>query len=216
MAGPPPIIAPRTGPDGFERGPVVERRPSTRHELRLPPGQIPTAKWPVLHYGTVPRFDPKRWSLRVFGEVDRPLTLDYPTALGRERVELTADIHCVTRWSRYDTVFEGFPVAPLLREAGARDEARFAVVHGEQGFTTNMPLEALWAADAILADWADGAPLTPDHGYPLRLVVPSRYFWKSAKWVRGIELTREDQPGFWERGGYHNDADPWREERFQP
>jgi DMSO/TMAO reductase YedYZ molybdopterin-dependent catalytic subunit len=103
-----------------------------------------------------------------------------------------------------------------LREAGARAEARFAVIHAEQGYTTNLPIEALWEPDAILCDWADGRPLTPDHGYPLRLVVPSRYLWKSAKWVRGIELTREDKPGFWERGGYHNDADPWREERFGP
>ena len=206
-------MAPR-GPDGFERAPVVERIRSSRREPRLPPGQFETAKWPVLSYGTVPRFDPKRWSFRVYGEVERTLQLDYAACLARPRVEVTADIHCVTRWSRFDTVFEGFPVAPLLREAGIKPTARFAVIHADQGYTTNLPLEALLAPDVILADWADGAPLEPDHGGPMRLVVPSRYFWKSAKWARAIELVPEDRPGFWEQGGYHNDADPWREERF--
>jgi len=209
-----PVAAARKGPDGFERGPVIERRVARRHEPRLPPGQFETAKWPVLSYGTVPRFDPARWSFRVFGEVERPLTLDYATCLGRDRIELTADLHCVTKWSHYGAVLEGFPVAPVLAEAGARPEARFAVIHADHGYTTNLPIDAIQDPDAILCDWADGRPLTPDHGYPMRLVVPSRYLWKSAKWVRAIELVREDQPGFWERGGYHNDADPWKEERF--
>jgi DMSO/TMAO reductase YedYZ molybdopterin-dependent catalytic subunit len=208
------LLARRRGPDGFDRGPVVERIHSSRQEPRLPPGQFETAKWPVLSYGTVPRFDPQRWNFRVYGEVERPLQLDYAACLLRPRVEVTADIHCVTRWSRFDTVFEGFQVEPLLREAGVKPGARFAVIHADQGYTTNLPLAALLDPGTILADWADGAPLEPDHGYPMRLVVPSRYFWKSAKWARAIELTAEDRPGFWEQGGYHNDADPWREERF--
>jgi DMSO/TMAO reductase YedYZ molybdopterin-dependent catalytic subunit len=200
--------------DGIERGPVTERRTARAREPRLPPGQTRTEKWPVLQYGSIPRFDRGRWDFRVFGEVARPIRLSYDELLARPRVELTCDIHCVTHWSRFATVFEGVPVAALLAEAEPLSSARHAVIHAEQGYTTNLPIEALLDADTLLADWADGAPLTPDHGHPLRLVVPDRYFWKSAKWVRGIELVKEDAPGFWERAGYHNNADPWNEERF--
>jgi DMSO/TMAO reductase YedYZ molybdopterin-dependent catalytic subunit len=202
------------GPDGFARGPVVARVSARPRGPRLPPGQERTVKWPVLHYGSVPRFDPARWDFRVTGLVEHPLRFGYAELLGRPRVEVTADIQCVTRWSRFSTVFEGASTAALLAEAGPRPDARFAVIRCEQGYTTNLPVESLLEDEALLADWADGAPLEPDHGYPLRLVVPSRYFWKSAKWVRAIELVSEDQPGFWEEAGYHNRADPWREERF--
>jgi DMSO/TMAO reductase YedYZ molybdopterin-dependent catalytic subunit len=205
---------PRLGPDGITRGPIVERRTAHALEPRLPPGQTRTQKWPVLQYGSVPRFDRARWDFRVIGEVARPLRLSYEQLVARPRVELTCDIHCVTHWSRFGTVFEGVSVAKLLQEAEPLPAARFAVIHAEQGYTTNVPIETLLDPDTLLADWADGAPLAPEHGYPLRLVIPDRYFWKSAKWVRGIELVREDRPGFWERAGYHNNADPWREERF--
>ena len=188
----------------------------TSEELarRTPPGQVLTSKWPVLTYGLTPRFDPKRWSFRVYGEVERPITLDYAACLARPRVEVTADIHCVTRWSRFDTVFEGFPVEPLLREAGVRATAHFAVIHADPDYTTNLPLEELVDDDVVLALKHDGQELPPEHGGPLRLVVPKLYFWKSAKWLRAFEFLDVNPPGFWEKGGYHNDADPWREERF--
>jgi DMSO/TMAO reductase YedYZ molybdopterin-dependent catalytic subunit len=204
----------RLGPDGWARGPVVARRVTARADRPLPPGQSETRKWPILQYGSVPPFDPARWDFRVYGEVERPLAFGYAQLLARDRVELVADIHCVTQWTRFATSFEGAPVADLLAEAGLKPAGRFALIHAEQSYTTNLPLDALLAEEALLADWADGAPLTPEHGYPLRLVVPSRYFWKSAKWVRAIEILPADRPGFWERAGYHNDADPWREERF--
>jgi DMSO/TMAO reductase YedYZ molybdopterin-dependent catalytic subunit len=181
---------------------------------RLPPGQYLTQKWPVLHAGDVPRVDLASWDLTVSGQVEEPLRLTWSQLLELPATEVTVDIHCVTRWSRFDIAFRGVHWHELARLARPLPTARFAIAHAEQGFTSNLPLSALEADDALLAYEADGEPLTPDHGWPLRLVVPSRYFWKSAKWLRGIELRSTDQPGFWERYGYHNDADPWREERY--
>jgi DMSO/TMAO reductase YedYZ molybdopterin-dependent catalytic subunit len=129
-------------------------------------------------------------------------------------VQVRSDIHCVTRWSRFDNLWEGVSLREVLRRAEVKPEARFAVIHAERGFTTNLPLAELDQDDALLADKHDGADLTPEHGWPLRLVVPRRYFWKSAKWVRALEITAQDRPGFWEQNGYHNEADPWKEERF--
>jgi DMSO/TMAO reductase YedYZ molybdopterin-dependent catalytic subunit len=187
---------------------------SPRHEPRLPPGQVKTEKWPVLHYGSVPRVELDAWDLRVDGLVERPLRWSWSEFERLPRVQVKSDIHCVTRWSRYDNLWEGVSLRWLLSQAGLRPEARHAVIHAEQGFTTNLPVSELDQDDVLLADRHDGSPLTPDHGWPLRLVVPRRYFWKSAKWVRRIELVAQDQPGFWERNGYHNAADPWKEERF--
>jgi DMSO/TMAO reductase YedYZ molybdopterin-dependent catalytic subunit len=181
---------------------------------RLPPGQYLTEKWPVLHAGTVPRVDLATWDLRVFGEVEKPIRLTWDEFSALPSRDVTVDIHCVTRWSRFDTQFRGVHWSELARLVRPKPTARFVVAHAEQGFTANVPLQALEADDALLAYEADGEPLTPDHGYPLRLVVPSRYFWKSAKWLRGLELRSTDQPGFWERYGYHNDADYWQEERY--
>ncbi len=181
---------------------------------RLPPGQYLTDKWPVLHAGSVPRVDLATWDFKVFGEVERPLTLAWAELLELPSTEVTVDIHCVTRWSRFDTRFKGVHWRELAKLVGPRPGARFVVAHAEQGFTANVPLSALEDESALIAYEADGAPLEPDHGRPLRLVVPSRYFWKSAKWLRGLELLEEDRPGFWERYGYHNDADYWREERY--
>ena len=181
---------------------------------RLPPGQYLTEKWPVLHAGTVPKTDLATWDFRVFGEVEEPLRLTWEELRALPATEVTVDIHCVTRWSRFDTSFRGVhwrDLAPLVRP---KPGARFVLAHAEQGFTANVPLSSLADDLALLATEADGAPLTPDHGWPLRLVVPSRYFWKSAKWLRGLELRSTDQPGFWERYGYHNDADYWREQRY--
>jgi DMSO/TMAO reductase YedYZ molybdopterin-dependent catalytic subunit len=183
-------------------------------KARLPPGQYLTEKFPVLHYGSVPRVDLASWDLRVFGLVDSPLTLTWDDFKGLPRKTVTADIHCVTRWSKLDTTWEGVAIQTILEMAGVRPEATHVVEHAEQGYTTNVPLEVLDDDDVILADTFDGRPLEPEHGYPLRLVLPKRYFWKSAKWIRGLELLDHDIPGFWERYGYHNNADFTREERF--
>ncbi len=192
----------------------ADNPPYPRRTPRLPPGQRLTDKWPVLHAGTVPRVDLARWEFRVSGLAVAPARWDWPEFRALPRVRVRSDIHCVTRWSRFDNLWEGVAAAEVLRRAGTRPEARFVVIHAEQGYTTNLPLEALLEPDALLADTHDGEPLAPEHGGPLRLVVPGRYFWKSAKWCRGFELVADDRPGFWERNGYHNDADPWREERF--
>ena len=187
---------------------------SPRQDPRLPPGQVKTDKWPVLHYGSVPNVDLSKWDFAVDGLVERPRRWDWDAFSKLPRVQVRCDIHCVTRWSRYDNLWEGVSVREVMRLAGPRPEGQFAIVHAEQGFTTNLPLSELLQDDVLLADTHSGQPLTPDHGWPLRLVVPRRYFWKSAKWIRRIELVTRDQPGFWERNGYHNDANPWREERF--
>jgi DMSO/TMAO reductase YedYZ molybdopterin-dependent catalytic subunit len=181
---------------------------------RLPPGQYLTEKWPVLHAGSVPNTDLATWDFQVFGEIERPLTLTWDELRRLPSSEITVDIHCVTRWSRFDASFRGVHWRELAKLVGPKPNARFVVAHAEQGFTSNLPLEALEADDALIAYEADGEPLAPEHGWPLRLVVPSRYFWKSAKWLRGLELRTTDQPGFWERYGYHNDADYWKEERY--
>ena len=185
-----------------------------RKEPRLPPGQIETQKWPVLHYGSVPRVDLSTWDLQVAGLVENAQHWTWEEFQKLPRVQVLSDIHCVTRWSRYDNRWEGVSLGEILRRAVPKPSARFATIHAEQGFTSNLPLTELSQDDVLFADRHDGEPLTPEHGWPLRLVVPRRYFWKSAKWVRRIELTDRDQPGFWERNGYHNEADPWREERF--
>jgi DMSO/TMAO reductase YedYZ molybdopterin-dependent catalytic subunit len=181
---------------------------------RLPPGQYLTEKWPVLHAGTVPEVDLATWEFGVFGEVDEPLTLGYDDLRALPTTEITADIHCVTRWSRFDTRFRGVHWRELANLARPKAGARFVVAHAEQGFTSNLPLTALEAPDSLIAWEADGEPLAPEHGWPLRLVVASRYFWKSAKWLRGLELLTADEPGFWERYGYHNDADFRKEQRY--
>lgn len=184
---------------------------------RLPEGQYLTEKWPVLHAGSIPKYpkDLAGWDFNVSGEVETPVTLDWQQLNGLERVEVTQDIHCVTRWSRFDSTFSGIPWSSIRELVGQRPTARFAIAHAEAGFTANVPVEFLEREGAMLATHADGEPLTAEHGFPLRLIVPGKYFWKSAKWLRGIELRADDQPGFWERLGYHNDADPFQEQRFQ-
>ena len=181
---------------------------------RLPPGQYLTEKWPVLHAGSVPKVDLATWDLTVTGEVERDLTLTWEQLIELPSREVTVDIHCVTRWSRFDTTFKGVHWSELAKLASPKPSARFVIAHAEQGFTSNMPIDAIEDENALIAYEADGEPLTPDHGWPVRLVVPSRYFWKSAKWLRGLELRSTDEPGFWERYGYHNDANYWREERY--
>ena len=181
---------------------------------RLPPGQYLTEKWPVLHAGSAPHTDLTTWDFRVFGEVERPLTLTWEELTALPREEATQDIHCVTRWSRFDVTFAGVPWSALEERAGPTQSAHYAIAHAEHDFTANVPIEFLRREGALLATHADGEPLTLEHGWPLRLVIPGKYFWKSAKWLRAIELSPVDKPGFWERYGYHNDADPFREERY--
>jgi DMSO/TMAO reductase YedYZ molybdopterin-dependent catalytic subunit len=181
---------------------------------RLPPGQYLTEKWPVLHAGTVPQTDLSTWDFNVFGEVEEPVTLSYDELQALPQTEVKIDIHCVTRWSRFDTSFRGVHWRELARVVRPKPSAHFVLAHAEQGFTANVPLAALEDDEALIAWEADGEPLEPEHGWPLRLVIPSRYFWKSAKWLRGLELLAADQPGFWERYGYHNDADFWKEQRY--
>lgn len=180
----------------------------------MPPGQVVTQKWPILHAGEVPRIDLATWDLRVFGLVDQPLRFTWEEFQALPRTDLRCDIHCVTRWSRLDNTFEGVSFDELYRRAQPRSEARYVLVHAENGFTTNVPLEELRKPGVLLADRHDGAPLTREHGWPLRLVIPHLYFWKSAKWIRGLEFLAHDRPGFWEQYGYHMHGDPWNEERY--
>jgi len=181
---------------------------------RLPPGQYLTEKWPVLHAGDVPDTDLAGWDFKLWGEVERPLELTWQELSDLPTIESTQDIHCVTRWSRFDATFRGVAWATLKELALPRPGASYAIAHAEQGYTANVPARFLEQEGAMLATHADGEPLTPEHGGPLRLIVPGKYFWKSAKWLRAIELSAVDKPGFWERYGYHNDADPWQEQRY--
>jgi DMSO/TMAO reductase YedYZ molybdopterin-dependent catalytic subunit len=181
---------------------------------RLPPGQYLTEKWPVLHAGSVPTVDLATWTFRVWGEVETPLELTWEQFQELPRVENTQDIHCVTRWSRFDATFSGVHWRTLAELVKPKPSARFVIAHAEQEFTSNVPIAYVEDPNALLATEADGEPLTDEHGAPLRLIVPGKYFWKSAKWLRGIELVEHDRPGFWERYGYHNDADPFQEQRY--
>jgi DMSO/TMAO reductase YedYZ molybdopterin-dependent catalytic subunit len=181
---------------------------------RLPPGQYYTDKWPVLHAGEIPDVDLATWTLRVTGEVEKPLTLSFEELKQLPATEVTTDIHCVTRWSRFDARFKGVHWSELAKLCGPKPSAHFAIALAEHGFTANVPLEALEDEHALVVYEADGAPLTAEHGRPVRLFIPTTYFWKSAKWLRGIELSAVDKPGFWERYGYNNNADFWKEERY--
>ncbi|MEA4906742.1 MAG: molybdopterin-dependent oxidoreductase [Chloroflexi bacterium] len=202
-----------------------EEEDQFRSQGRLPPGQSLTNKFPVLHYGPVPSFKPQSWDFKVWGEVEQPLTLDWEAFNRLPRAKVTMDIHCVTTWSKFDTLWEGVSVRQLV-DAGLiklRPEAHYVVQHAEYGFTANLPLEVVLAENFLLATHFNGEPISPDHGYPLRGVVgaiPGRddlkapYLWKGAKWLRGLEFRREDKLGFWELAGYHNEADVWKEQRF--
>ena len=192
---------------------VVDVR--TASTKRIPPGQSVTHKWPVLHYGDVPAPDMTAWRFRIDGLVENPLTLTYEEITALPRQVTLCDVHCVTRWSRLDNAFEGIPISTLLERALPKPVATHVLVHAEEGFTTNLPLSDLDRPGSLLAWRHDGEDLTPEHGWPLRLVVPHLYFWKSAKWVRGFELLHRDEAGFWERNGYHMRGDPWREERHR-
>jgi DMSO/TMAO reductase YedYZ molybdopterin-dependent catalytic subunit len=194
-----------------------ERRQKEKEMLRdgrLPPGQSLTLKWPVLHYGSVPRFDPAKWDFRVWGLVEKPLRFSWADFSQLARIHSRSDFHCVTRWSRFDNEWDGVAFREILRLVKPKVEAKYVLVHAEQGFTANVPLADLDRDDVLLATHHDGQPLTPDHGYPLRLIVPHLYAWKSVKWMRGLEFLEHDAPGFWEQNGYHMYGDPFKEQRF--
>jgi DMSO/TMAO reductase YedYZ molybdopterin-dependent catalytic subunit len=196
-----------------------------KQEGRMPPGQSLTNRFPVLHYGSVPDFNPATWDFRIWGEVEQPLTLTWAEFNQLPRTKIQMDIHCVTKWSKFDTLWEGVALRTLL-DAGLfkpKPQARYVMEHAEHGFTTNLPLTVAFQENFLLATHYNGEPISPEHGYPLRGVVgaiPGRtdletpYLWKGAKWLRGLELMTHDRRGFWEQAGYHNNADVWREERY--
>jgi DMSO/TMAO reductase YedYZ molybdopterin-dependent catalytic subunit len=181
---------------------------------RLPPGQSATLKWPTLHEGDVPHFDPKTWDFRVTGLVEAPLRLTWADFTALPMKEVVADMHCVTRWSRFDVRWEGVPFTEVMNLVRAKPGANFAMVEGENGYTSNVPLADLMRPTTLFALKHNGEPLPEEHGYPVRLVVPHLYAWKSVKWVRGFQLMEHDAPGFWEQNGYHIYGDPFKEQRF--
>ena len=186
--------------------------PSVAH--RVPPGQTLTEKWPVLTYGRTPRFDPRRWSFRCLGAVEREMTWTWEEFLKLPRVTVRSDIHCVTRWSKLDNDWEGVAARTVIDLVRPRAGAKWVRQHADPDYTTNTSLEALRDDDVVLALKHNGRDLEPDHGGPLRLVLPKLYFWKSSKWLRAFEFLDVNPPGFWEQNGYHRNADPWREERY--
>ncbi|HET7042438.1 MAG TPA: sulfite oxidase-like oxidoreductase [Gemmatimonadales bacterium] len=190
----------------------LDARPTDRD--RLPPGQILTQKWPVLHYQHVPLVDTATWRLTVTGEVETPLSLSWAELLALPQRDVLCDMHCVTRWSRYDNIFTGVPVREVLRLAGARAHAEGVMLHGAEGYTTNLPMSDLDREENLIATHWNREPLTAEHGGPVRLLVPHLYLWKSAKWLTGIEILEYDEPGFWEMNGYHMRGEPWAEQRF--
>ena len=185
-----------------------------RSQDRLPPGQSLTDRFPVLTYGPIPKFDPKTWDLRVFGEVETEMRWNWEEFQALPMTTIKTDIHCVTRWSKFDTTWEGVKFTDFVKLFGVKSSAKFVIAHCEYGYTTNLPIELMMDDDVLLAYKYAGELIEPDHGAPVRTLVPTKYFWKSAKFLRGLEFSREDKPGFWEQGGYHIEGDPWREERF--
>ena len=181
---------------------------------RVPPGQVLTAKWPVLTYGRTPRFDPRTWTFRCFGLVEREAVWTWPEFLALPRVRMVSDVHCVTRWSRLDNEWEGVSIREIMTRVAPRPEAAFVLQHADPDYTTNISLADLIDDDVILALRHNGRDLPPDHGGPMRLVVPKLYFWKSAKWLRAFEFLEVNPPGFWEQNGYHMRGDPWNDQRY--
>lgn len=203
-----------------------EKEDQVRREGRLPPGQSLTQKFPVLHYGPVPIFNPATWDFRVWGLVEQEHRWSWDEFQQLPRTQLKMDIHCVTRWSKFDTAWEGVSVRTLVEQGVIKPlpEARFVMQHAEYGFTANLPLEVVLAENFLLATHFDGEPLNPEHGHPLRGVVgqilgrqdlSTPYFWKGAKWLRSLEFMPRDRLGFWEQAGYHNEANVWEEQRFE-
>ena len=194
---------------------MVAPRPPGRLGGRIPPGQVVTNGWPVLHAGSIPLdLTPANWSLEIHGEVDRPRRLSFEELTALSQKEIECDIHCVTSWTKLGMRWKGVPFRAIADEAKPRPGVRFAVMECEQGFTTSLPLATLLEDDVLIAHTVDDQPLPIEHGGPVRMLVPKRYFYKSAKWLRGLKFVRTDEPGFWEVRGYSNIADPWAETRY--
>lgn len=183
-------------------------------DARIPQGQTRVADFPVLDMGIRPSIDRATWKLKLFGLVDHEVTLDWKAFMALPQTQVAADMHCVTRWSQLDMNWQGVLARELVVLAQPAEAAQFVTLHGFDGYTTNLPLEALLDDDVLIAHRVFGEPLSMEHGWPARMVVPKRYAWKGAKWISGIEFHEKDRPGFWEVRGYHNDADPWKEQRF--
>jgi DMSO/TMAO reductase YedYZ molybdopterin-dependent catalytic subunit len=201
-----------TGQEGVDH---MENDSADKVSGRVPPGQTLTEGFPVLHYGSVPYYnDMSKWDFRVFGLVDEEVTISHKDFMALPKREFKNDIHCVTTWSKLDNVWEGIPVSEVMKRVKLKPEAKFVMLHAEHGFTTNLPLEDFMRDTSFFGLRHNGQLLTPDHGYPVRMVVPHLYFWKSAKWLRGLEFMVNDKPGFWERNGYHMYGDPFKEQRY--
>jgi DMSO/TMAO reductase YedYZ molybdopterin-dependent catalytic subunit len=191
-----------------------QSEPRSDGRKRLPPGQRLTDGWPILHYGSIPRIDLATWEFRIFGLVKHEVRLNWAQFLELAQAKVRSDIHCVTTWSKYDNDWEGVLFRDLLAMAEPLPEAKHVMFHSYGGYTTNVPIDEMQGDLDMLAYKHNGQPLEPDHGGPVRGVIPDLYFWKSAKWVRGMELIPQDRPGFWEMYGYHMHGDPWTEERY--
>ena len=204
-----------------------EREKQVRGANRLPPGQSLTEKFPVLHYGGIPNYRPdlSDWSFRIFGLVEEERLWSWAEFIQLPKTQVVMDIHCVTRWSKFDTSWEGVSLKTLIDEGFVTPKpgANFVLQHCDRNFTTNLPLSVMLQDNVLLATHFDGQPLDPEHGYPLRVIIGSfadrsegqtAYFWKGGKWLRGLEFRAADEPGFWEKAGYHNEGDPWSEQRF--
>jgi DMSO/TMAO reductase YedYZ molybdopterin-dependent catalytic subunit len=203
-------------PSAQDVGDDVIISPDTQRTERLPPRQSRTLKWPVLDASGAPRIDLKKWRFSLEGLIEHPVSWSWDEFLTLSRVKVFADFHCVTRWSRLGNVWEGVSTRELVaRAGGVSPKAKYVLAYGyDHRWSTNLPVDHFLAEDALVAILHDGEPLSEEHGGPARLIVPQLYAWKSAKWVAGVEFREKDQPGFWERGGYHMRGDPWKEERF--
>lgn len=192
----------------------IIRSPDTEREDRVPPGQRVTEKWPVLQYGGVPSIDVSKWTFRIWGLVKQQRELNFEEFMSLPRVKVFSDVHCVTGWSKLDNLWEGVSTSVIRELVDILPEAKFVMIHSVGGFTSNLSLDDFFQPDVLFAVKHNNETLTPQHGYPVRLVAPRLYFWKSAKWVMGVEFMEEDRRGFWELRGYHNHGDPWKEERY--
>jgi DMSO/TMAO reductase YedYZ molybdopterin-dependent catalytic subunit len=198
----------------FATGDRRDLEKKARAEGRLPPGQSLTLKWPVLHSGSIPHFDPATWDFKISGLVAEPKRLSWGEIRSLPQTEVTSDFHCVTRWSRLDNTWRGVLFTEVLKLVTPKPEAQFVLILAEEGYTANVPLPDLLRPNVLFAFDHDGQPLPAEHGGPLRLIVPHLYAWKSVKWVRGFMTLDHDRLGFWERNGYHADGDPWKEQRY--
>lgn len=205
-----------TPPRPDEQAPDVIISPDTRRADRIPPGQSRTRRWPVLDAYGAPQIDVANWRLELFGSVEKTVAFTWDEFLQLPKAKVFSDFHCVTRWSRLGNLWEGVATRELVKACGIKPEARYVLFHAyDNGWTTNLPLAAFLAEDALLASQHDGKSIPLEHGGPVRAIIPQLYAWKSAKWVRGIEFLSADQAGYWENGGYHMNGDPWHEQRFR-